>query len=169
MTQLVDTYRRHNMEINATIIVQLVVFLSLMLWLSKVLFAPLMKLFDARELRIQGSKDAAKELEAQGLEKLAYVEARMKQAQKESREMFAVLKAEGAAYHRTLVDDARSKARSKMTEAKIRIATDLEKARSQMSPFIEENVKLLLIKFLSPESLSNTKQTGSSKMEFRGA
>lgn len=163
-----DAYRRREMEINATIIVQIAVFLTLMLWLSKVLFAPLMRLFDERELRIQGSREEAKALDEQGHQKLAYVEERMKQAQREAREMLASLKAEGALYHRRLVDDARAKAREKIETAKKRIQGDLDKARSEMAPFVEENATLLVNRFLATDSL-NPQKPGSTKMEFRSA
>jgi F-type H+-transporting ATPase subunit b len=156
------------MEINATIIVQLAVVLTLMLWLSKVLFAPLMRLFDEREARIQGAKEQAKALEEQGQHKLAYVEERMKVAQREAREMLTGLKAEGAAYHRKLIDSARAEAREKLEAAKQRIQGDLDKARSEMLPLVEENAALLVARFVATEPSSSTK-SGNTKMEFRSA
>lgn len=156
------------MEINATIIVQLTVFLTLTLWLSKVLFKPLMELFDERELRIQGSKEQAKALEESGHHKLAYLEERTKQAQREAREMLAGLKAEGVLYHRRLVDEAKAEAKVKIESAKKRIQGDLSRAKAEMLPYVEENAALLVNRFVNPDG-SNPQKPGNTKMEFRSA
>ena len=50
------------MEVNGTIFLQIVIFLTLLLWLSRFLFAPMMRLFDEREKRIHGAKDQALEM-----------------------------------------------------------------------------------------------------------
>jgi F-type H+-transporting ATPase subunit b len=168
LTATKDTYRRQSMELNATIIVQLAVILTLMLWLSKVLFGPLLRLFDEREARIQGAKAEAQALEGQSADKAVYIDERMKRAQKDAREILSSLKAEGAAYQRQLTDKARSEAREKMTVAKERIHGELEKARSEMAPFVDENAKLLVAKFLSPDGHSAHK-ANATKMEFRNA
>lgn len=155
------------MEINATIIVQLAVILTLMLWLSKVLFAPLMRLFDEREARIAGAKAEAKALEEQSSDRATYIDERMRRAQKDAREILAQLRAQGAANLRDVTDKARAEARDKIAAAKLRIQGELTKARSEMGPFVEENTKMLVAKFGATES--NTPKTSTTKMEFRNA
>jgi F-type H+-transporting ATPase subunit b len=156
------------MEINATIIVQLAVILTLMLWLSKVLFKPLLRLFDEREARISGARAEAKALEEQGLDKAHYIDERMKRAQKDARDILSGLRAEGVAYQRQLTDKARAEAREKIEEAKKRIQNELDHARSEMMPFVEENASLLVSKFVSPD-LHSPHKSGGTKMEFRNA
>lgn len=156
------------MEINASIIVQLAVILTLMLWLSKVLFRPIMQLFDEREARIQGAKAEAKALEDQGQDKEAFIDERMRRAQKEAREVFLNLQAEGATFQRQVIEKAKTDAREKIAAAKVRIQGELEKARVQMAPFVEENAGLLVSKLKSSEPQSPHKAS-SPKMEFRSA
>ena len=155
------------MEINATIIVQLAVILTLMLWLSKVLFAPLMRLFDEREARIAGARAEAKALEEQSSDRASYIDERMRRAQKDAREILNQLRAEGAANLRDVTDKARAEARDKIAAAKQRIQGELTKARSEMGPFVEESTKLLLAKFWSMEN--NPHKTTATKMEFKNA
>ncbi len=50
------------MEVNGTIFLQIIIFLTLLLWLSRSLFAPILRLFDEREKRIYGAKAEALEL-----------------------------------------------------------------------------------------------------------
>jgi len=156
------------MEINASIIVQLAVILTLMLWLSKVLFRPIMQLFDEREARIQGAKAEAKALEVQGNDKENLIDERMRRAQKEARDIFLNLQAEGAAFQRQVTDKAKADAREKIASAKVRIQGELEQARAQMTPFVQENAGLLVARLKSSESQSPQK-ANSQKMEFRSA
>src|SRR5207245_726571 len=106
--------------------------------------------------------------EEQGLDKANYIDERMKRAQKDARDVLAGLRAEGAAYQRQLTDKARAEAREKIAQAKKRIQSELEQARSEMMPFVEENAKLLVSKFVSPD-LQSPHKSGTSKMEFRNA
>lgn len=156
------------MEINATIIVQLAVILTLMLWLSKVLFAPLMRLFDEREARIQGAKAQAKALEEQSDSQASVIDERMRIAQKEAREILNESRAKGVAFQRQVIDKARAEARDKIAAAKKQIEEELVQARAQMKPFVEENTNLLVMKFVSPDNASAAKQN-PTKMEFRNA
>ena len=50
-----------DMEINATVLLQLALFLVLMVMLFQFLFRPLLELFEARERRIDGAQEEAKQ------------------------------------------------------------------------------------------------------------
>ena len=156
------------MEINATIIVQLAVFLTLAVWLSKVLFNPLLALFDERERRIYDAKEEAKALEESGLHKLAFLENRTREAQRDSRDILTGLKAEGALYQRRLVDEAKSEAKQRLSTAKMRIDQELDRARSQMGSYVAEDAVLLVNRFASGAPRDSQK-SGNTKMEFRSA
>jgi len=69
------------MEVNGTIFLQIFIFLTLLLWLSRSLFAPILRLFDERDRRIVGAKEQALTLNSLAEEKanafdIAYENAR---------------------------------------------------------------------------------------------
>ena len=53
------------MEVNGTILVQILVFVSLLVLLSNTLFSPILRLFEEREKRIEGAKLAGQKLRAE--------------------------------------------------------------------------------------------------------
>ena len=70
------------MEVNSTLLIQLVLFLSLLGLLSHSLFAPILKLFEERERRIAGAQAEAAVLHKQAQAKLEEVERRVHEAQR---------------------------------------------------------------------------------------
>ena len=65
------------MEINATVLLQLALFLVLMVMLFQFLFRPLLELFEARERRIDGAQEEAKQYRENADQKAAIIEERV--------------------------------------------------------------------------------------------
>jgi F0F1-type ATP synthase membrane subunit b/b' len=81
-------------DIDHTLWIQLGIFLLLMIFLSKVVFGPYLKLKDAREKGIEGARSQAKEMQHGADERVADYEARLLQAKQRGAEERARLRAD---------------------------------------------------------------------------
>jgi F-type H+-transporting ATPase subunit b len=68
-------------DFDRTVLVQMVLFVALMLVLSPVLFRPLMRLFEERENRTEGTRDEAREMQSMAAELLARYEDELSRVQ----------------------------------------------------------------------------------------
>ena len=127
------------MEINATILLQLAIFLSLLAWLSKVLFAPLLAVFDEREKRIEGAGEQALLLRASADEAASHIEARMLEAQAESRRVLQELRESAANVERGIVQEARDQALARLEDARADLFAATEDTRASLK---EDSQKL---------------------------
>lgn len=80
------------MELNGTIFLQIFIFLTLLLWLSQTLFAPIMRLFEEREQRIEGAKRIARELSGLADEKSKTFLTQYEKARGEARVLLSEMK-----------------------------------------------------------------------------
>lgn len=122
------------MEVNGTLLIQLFLFLSLLAWLSKFLFAPMLKLFEERERRIQGAKTEALELQKQAQQRLEEVEAKIHAAQKDAKLALLALQAEGAKFHREVLEAARQQSAQQMREASEHLKSEINQLRTELVP-----------------------------------
>lgn len=120
---------RPTMELNATLLVQAVIILVLMAWLTPMLFSPVLKVFDERERRIHGAAEEARlRLNSAG-EKSALVEQKTKEAQADARLILTGLRDQAKAKEQQLIDAARAAASFRLDEARSELFDASEKAR----------------------------------------
>jgi F-type H+-transporting ATPase subunit b len=136
------------MELNATVFLQLALFLFLLAWLSTVLFAPLLRVYDEREKRIEGAAEEARQLRAGANEKAGIVERRLAEAGTDARRILDELRKQGADKELQLVDEARRKAASRLEDAQADLfaATDEIKGalRAEAQAISDDIVKKVL-------------------------
>src|SRR3989338_1513764 len=120
------------MEVNFTLLIQLLLFIGLLVWLSRVLFKPLLALFEERDRRIQGARLEAEVLQKQAQQKLAEVNARILEAQKEAQRHLNVLQTEGARFYREMVEAAKQQSNAELQKARQRLKIDFEQARTEL-------------------------------------
>ena len=126
------------MELNATLLLQLAIFLGLLAWLSNVLFAPMSKVFDERERRIDGAADEALALRAGADEKAHLIEQKLAEAQNGARDALNQLREEGLKRQRELVEGARLKSQARLDEARGALAEKAESARADLEKDAEK-------------------------------
>jgi F-type H+-transporting ATPase subunit b len=136
------------MEVNSTLLIQLFLFLSLLAWLSKFLFAPMLKLFEERERRIQGAKLEALELQKQAQKRLEEVEARIHNAQKDAKVALLALQAEGAKFHREVLEAARQQSAQQMRQASEHLKAEIDQLRDELLPVQAELSGQIVNRFL---------------------
>ena len=120
------------MELNATVLIQAVIILVLMAWLSPVLFGPVMKVFEERDRRIHGAADEAKRQLVSADEKTAVVEQKTKEAQQKARAVLIDLREQARAVEQGVLDQARDKAAARLDEARAELFEATETTRKAL-------------------------------------
>lgn len=120
------------MEVNATLLLQLAMFLLLLAWLSTFLFSPFLRLYDERERRIEGAAGEAKQLRAGAAEKADLIDARLKEAQDEARKILQSLRDKAAARERSIIEEARANAQSRLDDARADLFAVTEEVRGKL-------------------------------------
>jgi len=105
------------MEVNGTIFLQILIFLSLLLWLSRSLFAPLLRLFDEREKRIVGAKTESLELGSLADEKSKAFDLACDQARKSGKHTLSELKQALEKEHQEALALMKARAKEKLDKA----------------------------------------------------
>ena len=121
------------MEINATILLQLALFLVLMVMLSQFLFQPLMRLFDARERRIDGAQEEAKQYRENADQKAAIIEERVNHARQEARETLNEFKARAKNREVEIIGAAREVSQARLGEAREALEQQVDQAKSKLN------------------------------------
>jgi F-type H+-transporting ATPase subunit b len=119
-------------ELNATVLIQAVIILVLMAWLSPVLFGPVMKVFEERDRRIHGAADEAKRQLVSADEKTAVVEQKTKEAQQKARAVLIDLREQARAVEQGVLDQARDKAAARLDEARAELFEATETTRKAL-------------------------------------
>lgn len=120
------------MELNATILIQVIILLALFGWLAPMLFSPLMKVFDERDRRIHGAAHEAKAHLGAADQKTAVVEQKTKEAQAEARLILASLREKATAAEQVVLAGARDKAAHRLDEARSELFEASEAARLKL-------------------------------------
>ncbi len=120
------------MELNATVLIQAIIVLVLMAWLSPVLFGPLMKVFEERERRTHGAAKDAEKYAGSANEKSAIVEQKTKEAQVEARNVLVQLREKASETEKAMIAKARESAASRLDEARAELFDATETARGAL-------------------------------------
>lgn len=146
------------MEINATLVVQMVLFLFLSTCLSNFLFSPLIKLFDEREKRIQGARAETQQLQENARLALERVEETIRLAQRDARQILLDLKAEGIQYQRRVLDEARREAKEKADAARQSLAVEVTRIEQELSRSVPSLASIAMSQIFQHD-VSLTKET----------
>jgi F-type H+-transporting ATPase subunit b len=116
-------------ELNITVLIQLTIFLIAMLWLSLLLFRPMLRLLEEREKRIEGTRREAAALTAANEEKLKGIGIRIDEARALAYEQRRVLRAEGQKVYAETVERARQETQAQLERAQAEIAAARDRAQ----------------------------------------
>jgi F-type H+-transporting ATPase subunit b len=126
------------LEFNNWFIVLLVNFLVLIFILNKLLFQPILQVFKEREEAVDGSLDAAKNMELKKDKALAKMKAELSEAAQQARDAFEERKAEGQAKSKELLEAANAEAAKIIAEARGAIKAESDKARGTLKADVEK-------------------------------
>jgi F-type H+-transporting ATPase subunit b len=142
------------LDVDATLILYLGVFLLLFLFLRAFVFRPVMELFDARERAIDGARIEARDREREAEGKLASFEQEMAKVRTEAGTERDRLRAEGTRLERMLTEKVRGETERTVREAEELMAKEAAKVRhdiAESSPALAREIaEKLLGREVSP-------------------
>lgn len=136
------------LEFNSWFFVLVANFLILLFILNKILFQPMLKVLKDREDAVDGSLEAAKEMELKKAEALEKMKAELAAASQKARDVFDEFKAEGQKKQKELLEAANAEAAGHIGEARNKLKAEADKARQalrgEVEKFSEEIVNKLV-------------------------
>lgn len=126
-------------DLDGTALVQLILFVVGLLVLRKVLFQPMVAVFEAREAAIDGAKQEAKDMAAVAKEKSGTFEERMATVRAEAQEVRDKLRQEGVALERKVLVNVREEVARSAEAAE----QDLSQQRQRLTKEMEQSVPAL--------------------------
>jgi F-type H+-transporting ATPase subunit b len=119
-------------DVDGTLLVQFVLFLIMLLVLSRFLFTPYLKMRADRDKGIAGAKHEAHDMESRAHKMVADYDAQMTRARQRGGEERARLRSEGAARERQLLGAARDESNRALDASRGQIKTQAQTARTKL-------------------------------------
>jgi F-type H+-transporting ATPase subunit b len=119
-------------DLDATLLIQLVLFVVLIVVLKPMLFDPMMRLFEEREKRIEGTRREANKEDERSAKALAKYEGILAQARAAGATERDVLRAESARKEAELMADVRKNIASTLDRGRTSITGEAQVARQQL-------------------------------------
>lgn len=138
-------------DIDATVIVQFVLFLVLFAVANRFLFQPYLRLRERRRQGIEGARAEAANMTAQADAALADYEKRLAVARDSANEESRKIRAEASRIEREETDRARDKAQKAIDEAQATVRRETEAARGQLLPQADALARSIASKLLGRE------------------
>jgi F-type H+-transporting ATPase subunit b len=126
------------LEFSKWFFVLLVNFLVLLWLLNKILFKPLLNVFEEREDSVRRALEAAREMEARKEGAMEEMRKGLAEAAARSKETFEALKAEGLQRQREALERANHEASSIAEQAREDLRKEAEKARKALRADVEK-------------------------------
>jgi F-type H+-transporting ATPase subunit b len=119
-------------DFDASLIVQIVLFLVLLAVLKPLLFDPMLHLFEEREKRIEGARLQARKTDEASAGALAKYEAAMQKARATANAERDRLRAEGLATENEILAKVRASTAATLDQGRARIKAEVETARTAL-------------------------------------
>lgn len=152
------------MEINITLLVQLGLVLLLLGFLSRMLFAPMLAVFEERERRIDGARADAQRLQAQANADFAEVEEKTRASLMKARVVLHDAAHQSERERQAIIDDAKAQAKTLTNAAAMKIDAEVKVAQAALQNDVQEMARLIAAKFTQPGNSGTSRHT-QSKME----
>ncbi len=120
------------MELNGTIFLQIFIFLTLLIWLSRILFAPIMRLFEEREQRIDGAKKFAEEMSGLAEEKAKTFAVQYERAKNEARHSLSEVKQAMEREFADSLEKVKATAKERLAAAEVELIEQEKRMRAEL-------------------------------------
>jgi F-type H+-transporting ATPase subunit b len=121
-----------NVDLDASLVVQIVVFIVLLVVLKPLLFDPMMKLFEEREKRIEGTRLEATKEDKRSAKALAEYERALEKARSAGAQERDTIRADAAKREAELMGTVRAQTASTLEEGRAATAREASAARKQL-------------------------------------
>ena len=122
-----------NVDLDASLLVQVAIFVALLLVLKPLLFEPMLKLFEERERRIEGTRREASKEDARSAQALAKYEAILAEAREAGSSERDALRAESLRQEAESMARVRESAASKIEQGRAALANESKKVRAELT------------------------------------
>ncbi|WP_246099093.1 ATP synthase F0 subunit B [Persicimonas caeni] len=119
-------------DVDGTIIVQMILFFFVLFFLHFVLFRPYLQAVDAREDGVEGAREEAAEMETRAGRVIEEYEEKMRQARRDAQDVRESLRNQGIQKQNDMVQEVREEIQGKLKEERDRIAKKVDSARSDI-------------------------------------
>lgn len=119
-------------DFDATLFVQIGIFIVLLLVLKPLLFEPMLKLFEERERRTEGTKREASKEDARSAKALTEYEAALAKARQAGAAERDAIRAEGLRKEAELLADIRNQTASTIEQGRAKLAAEAKAARDRL-------------------------------------
>ena len=122
-----------NVDLDASLIIQIAVFVVLLLVLKPLLFDPMLKLFEEREKRIEGTRLAASKEDQRSAQALAKYEAVLAKAREAGNAERDQLRSEGQKRENEIMTRVRAQTVQTVDQGRSAIANESKEARAKLA------------------------------------
>ncbi len=119
-------------EINATLLIQWGIFLSLMVFLHFFLFKPVLRVVDARQAKVEGTMAGAEDLQTKAAKDRDEYQAKLDAVKEKLFARTAAIRESGAKESKGLMEKAREEALAQVEATKERVRHDSEIVRKEL-------------------------------------
>jgi F-type H+-transporting ATPase subunit b len=138
-------------DIDGTLLLQFVLFLLMLIVLSRFLFKPYLRIRDERAKGIEGAKHEAHDMEHRADKIVADYDARLTRTKQRGAEERARLRSEAAAFERQVLGAARDEGHRALEEARTRIGKEAQSAKARLEADAGALAKQMAKKILGRE------------------
>jgi F-type H+-transporting ATPase subunit b len=122
-----------NVDLDASLLIQVGVFVVLLVILKPLLFDPMLKLFEEREKRIEGTRHAASKEDERSAKALAKYEGILAKAREAGNVERDALRADGQKREAEMMARVRAQTAATVEQGRIAIGNEAKTARSQLA------------------------------------
>ena len=138
-------------DLDLTVLVQLVIFIVTALALSKFLFRPFLEMRAARAEGIEGAREEAVRMDDEAKAKIADYDNRFAKAKSKALEERSKVRSEALDKERDIIEVSRKETEGVVASARGKLATDAATARAQLAPRAHEIAAVIFKKVLGRE------------------
>jgi F-type H+-transporting ATPase subunit b len=127
-----ESHEPQLIDLDATVLVQLGIFLLLMVVLWKLLWGPFLRVRGERVTRVEGYREDAARMEADAQQRMTRAEASLAEARRVGAGERAVARAEAQAREQTLLAEANAAAQKTLADARTQLAATVAAERGRL-------------------------------------
>lgn len=132
LVQVTPLLAKAAIDIDGTVLVQMVLFLTVIVALHVLLIQPYMKAVEARKEGVQGSREEATEMQAAAEKRIAEYEERMRTARRDAADVRESLRNQGLKEQNELMEEARQEVSELLDVERARIGRSVAEATHQL-------------------------------------
>ncbi len=124
-------------DLNATLLIQWGIFISLMIFLNSFLFKPVLRIIDARKAKVEGTFAGAREMQEQAGKNQEDYRLRLAAAKEKLFARTSAMRESAAKESRELMDKAREEAQAQVESTRDRVRQDIEVVRKELAANVD--------------------------------